>query len=324
MARPLRIEYPGAYYHVTSRGNERKAIFRDESDRKKFLEILSASIEQFVVRLHAYVLMDNHYHLLVETPLGDLSRAIRHLNGVYTQYINRRYKRVGHLFQGRYKAIVIEKDSYLIELSRYIHLNPWRVRGGGGRDPLRYRWSSVRAYVGREKAPQWLETDEILGLFGQKRGRAQRAYGEFVREGMTKGIKTPWEDVRWQSLLGSSSFVEQIEGRFLRDREIGLTEMKGLRESKKRVKAERLIAVVCGYYRIKPGDLAKRSHEYTEAREVASYLMRRYSLMRLVEIGQKLGLHYSTVGNVVRKVARSKGGRLQGALHKIEAEIKNQ
>jgi len=118
MARPLRIEYPGAYYHVAARGNDRKAIFRDVLDRKKFLVILSSSIEQFVVRLHSYVLMDNHYHLLVETPAGELSRAIRYLNGVYTQYINRRYRRVGHLFQGRYKAILIDKDSYLIELSR--------------------------------------------------------------------------------------------------------------------------------------------------------------------------------------------------------------
>ncbi len=322
MARPLRIEYPGAYYHVTARGNERKAIFRDVLDRKKFLVILSSSIEQFVVRLHAYVLMDNHYHLLVETPAGELSRAIRYLNGVYTQYINRRYRRVGHLFQGRYKAILIDKDSYLIELSRYIHLNPWRVRGGS-RDPLRYRWSSLSAYIGREKAPEWLETDEILGLFGQKRGKAQRGYGEFVREGMEKGIKTPWEEVRWQSLLGSSSFVEEIEDRFLRDREIGLTEMKGLRESRKRVKAERLVRVVCEYYKIKPEDLPKRSHEYTEAREVASYLMRRYGLMRLVEIGEQVGLHYSTVGNVVRKVAGSKDRRLRAALNKIEAEIKN-
>jgi len=322
MARPLRIEYPGAYYHVTARGNERKAIFRDVLDRNKFLVILSSSIEQFVVRLHAYVLMDNHYHLLVETPLGDLSRAIRYLNGVYTQYINRRYRRVGHLFQGRYKAILIDKDSYLIELSRYIHLNPWRVRGSG-RDPLRYRWSSLRAYIDREKAPEWLETVEILGLFGQKRGKAQRAYVEFVREGMERGIKTPWDEVRWQSLLGPSSFVEEIEDRFLRDREIGLTEMKGLRESRKRVKAERLVGVVCAYYRIKPGDLPKRSHDYTEAREVASYLMRRYSLMRLVEIGEQVGLHYSTVGNVVRKIAGSKDRRLRAALNKIEAEIKN-
>ena len=162
MARPLRIEYPGAYYHVTSRGNERKAIFRDGSDRRKFLELLSSSIKQFILRLHAYVLMDNHYHLLVETPVGELSRAIRYLNGVYTQYINRRHRRVGHLFQGRYKAILVDKDSHLIELSRYIHLNPWRVRRGA-RDPLKYQWSSLKAYTGREKAPPWLVTEHDWG-----------------------------------------------------------------------------------------------------------------------------------------------------------------
>ena len=322
VARPLRIEFPHAVYHVTSRGNARQKIVRHDDDRRRFLTTLAQVTGHFGWLCHAYCLMDNHYHLLVETPLGDLSRAIRYLNGVYTQYINRRYRRVGHLFQGRYKAILIDKDSYLIELSRYIHLNPWRVRGGG-RDPLRYRWSSLRAYIGREKAPEWLETDEILGLFGQKRGKAQRAYGEFVREGMERGIKTPWDEVRWQSLLGSSSFVEEIENRFLRDREIGLTEMKGLRESRKRVKAERLVRVVCAYYKIKPEDLPKRSHEYTEAREVASYIMRRYGLMRLVEIGEQVALHYSTVGNVVRKVAGSKDRRLRAALNKIEAEIKN-
>jgi len=164
----------------------------------------------------------------------------------------------------------------------------------------------------------------VLGSFGQKVGKARRAYGEFVREGMEKREKSPWEEVRWQSLLGSISFVEEIEDRFLRDREIGLTEIKGLRESRKRVNAERIVAVVCEYYRIKPGDLSKRSHEYTEAREVASYLMRRHGLMRLVEIGEQVGSHYSTVGNVIRKVAGSKDRRLRKALSEIEAEIKKQ
>ncbi|MFQ5763344.1 MAG: transposase [Rhodospirillales bacterium] len=143
MARPLRIEFPGAYYHVTSRGNERKAIFREDADRGKSLEVLSSSAEQFRVRIHTYVLMDNHYHLLVETPDEGLSRAARYLNGVYTQYVNRRYRRVGYLLQGRYKAILIDKDSYLIERSRYIHLNPWRVTSGV-KDPFHYRWSSLR------------------------------------------------------------------------------------------------------------------------------------------------------------------------------------
>ena len=128
MARPLRIEYSGAYYHVTSRGNERKAIFRDDRDRERLLELLARAVKDFHLRLHGYVLMTNHYHLLVETPRGGLSRALRYLNGVYTQAFNRRHRRVGHLFQGRYKAILVDKDAYLLELSRYIHLNPWRVK----------------------------------------------------------------------------------------------------------------------------------------------------------------------------------------------------
>ena len=128
MARPLRIEYSGAYYHVSTRGNERKAIFRDEWDRERLLELLARAVKDFHLRLHGYVLMSNHYHLLVETPRGGLSRALRYLNGVYTQAFNRRHRRVGHLFQGRYKAILVDKDAYSLELSRYIHLNPWRVK----------------------------------------------------------------------------------------------------------------------------------------------------------------------------------------------------
>src|SRR5262245_18130318 len=143
MARPLRIECTGAYYHVTSRGNERKAIFRHDRDREKFLELLGRAAEEFHLRLHGYVLMSNHYHLLVETPEGGLSRALRYLNGVYTQSFNRRYRRIGHLFQGRYKAILVDKDSYLLELSRYVHLNPWRLKRS--QDPFTYQWGSCWA-----------------------------------------------------------------------------------------------------------------------------------------------------------------------------------
>src|SRR6266571_8366879 len=170
MARPLRIEYEGAHYHVTSRGNERKAIFRDDTDREKFLELIGRAVEQFDIRVHAYVLMDNHYHLLIETPKAGLNRALRYLNGVYTQAFNRRHKRVGHLFQGRYKAILVEKDSYLLELSRYIHLNPVRImpwKGRAGREQLRYleryRWSSIGGYWGTGRKESWVSYDEVLG-----------------------------------------------------------------------------------------------------------------------------------------------------------------
>ncbi|MGH7874078.1 MAG: transposase [Candidatus Binatia bacterium] len=151
MARPLRIEYQGAHYHVTSRGNERKAIFRGDPDRENFVELIRRAVDQFDLRLHAYVLMDNHYHLLLETRRAGLNRALRYLNGVYTQAFNRRHHRVGHLFQGRYKAILIEKESYLLDLSRYIHLNPWRVKESN--DPVKYPWSSLGSYVGARSVP---------------------------------------------------------------------------------------------------------------------------------------------------------------------------
>src|ERR1700752_5232406 len=128
MARPLRIEYPGAYYHVTSRGNEQRAIFRDDKDREKFLEMLKRAVEEFHLRLHGYVLMSNLYHLLIETPKSGLSRTLRYLNGVYTQTFNRRHRRVGHLFQGRFKAILVQKESHFLEVCRYVVLNPVRAK----------------------------------------------------------------------------------------------------------------------------------------------------------------------------------------------------
>ena len=150
MARPLRISYPHAYYHVTCRGNDRRAIFRDDRDRTLFLEKLRVSIEIYDVKLHAYVLMGNHFHFIAETPKANLSEFMRHFNIAYTGWYNRRHRRVGHLYQGRYKAVLVEKDSYLLELSRYVHLNPVRImpwKGRTGREQLRfleqYRWSSL-------------------------------------------------------------------------------------------------------------------------------------------------------------------------------------
>ena len=147
MGRPLRIEYPGAVYHVTSRGNERREIFLDNDDRLTFLEILKDYHDRFDILIHAYVLMDNHYHLVLETPKGNLLKVMHGINSRYTGYFNRKYSRAGHLFQGRYKALLVEKNSYLVELSRYIHLNP--VRAKVIEKPERYRWSSYRGYVGR-------------------------------------------------------------------------------------------------------------------------------------------------------------------------------
>ena len=319
MARPLRIEYPGAYYHITSRGNERKAIFRDDQDRVKFLELLGRAVEEFYIRLHGYVLMSNHYHILLETPKGNLNRALRYINGVYTQSFNRRHRRVGHLFQGRYKAILVDKDSYLLELSRYVHLNPWRVKKS--QDPFAYRWSSLAAYLGRVTVPTWLTTIEVLSYFGSKGKRG--GYKEFVSHGMKSGFKTPWQEVRGQVVIGSADFVEQVAAKYLR----GGTEIHGegsrLREVVG-VRPDTVLREVANYFGIKGEEIRKREQRYTEARYVTSYLLRRHCLMNLREIGDKVGLHYSAVGNAIRQIRERPTDSQAKSLRDIEAEFKNQ
>ena len=180
MARPLRIEYAGAVYHVTSRGDRREAIYLDDVDREKWLEIFGSVCERFNWRCHAWVQMDNHYHLMVETVDGNLSQGMRQLNGVYTQAHNRRHNRVGHVFQGRFKGILVDADSYLLELSRYVVLNPLRARMV--KQLRHWKWSSYPAMTGKVRTPDWLETDWILGHFGKQRKRAVTRYIEFVAQ----------------------------------------------------------------------------------------------------------------------------------------------
>ncbi len=163
MARPLRIEYPGAVYHITSRGNEKKPVYKDDQDRENFLSPLDRVNKRYNWLCHAYCLMDNHFHLLIETPEGNLSIGMRQLNGVYTQTFNKRHRRTGHLFQGRYKAILIQKDSHLLEACRYVVLNPVRARLV--EEPGQWRWSSYGATAGREKLPACLTTLSPLDLF---------------------------------------------------------------------------------------------------------------------------------------------------------------
>ena len=205
MARPLRLEFPGALYHVMSRGDKKENIFFAREDQSLFLSLLSIVSERFAWKLHAYCLMNNHYHLLVETPLGNLSKGMHYLNGVYTQKFNRAYDRVGHVFQGRYKAIFVEKDSYLLELARYIVLNP--VRAHLVQAPFEWEWSSYRATCNMARQPKWLAIDTILSMFSSSRSQAILQYKQFVEEGR---LENPWNDLKNQLYLGSDSFVEKM------------------------------------------------------------------------------------------------------------------
>jgi len=206
MARPLRIEFEGAFYHVLARGNARQRIFLGDGDRNLFVGNLGRVSQRFDWTVWAWCLMDNHYHLLIETRQPTLSKGMREVNGVYTQAFNRRHRRVGHVLQGRYKAILVDQDAYLLALARYIVLNPVRahlVESAGETE-----WSSYKAVMGKMRAPEWLAVDDTLSMFHQQRGPARRAYARFVRDGI--GASDPHEDMQRAGVLGGQAFMDRI------------------------------------------------------------------------------------------------------------------
>jgi len=206
MSRPLRLEFAGALYHITSRGNGRNIIYFQDDDFELFLQILGDVCEHYNWVVHAYCLMSNHYHLLVETPDANLSKGMRQLNGVFTQSINRKHRRVGHLFQGRYKAILVDKDAYLLELCRYIILNPVRARMVNS--PDEWLWSSWFCMVGHIESPPWLSTDALLLQFANNRQDAIKSYIDFVQCGVGKNV---WVNLQHQVFLGDNEFVEKYQ-----------------------------------------------------------------------------------------------------------------
>jgi REP element-mobilizing transposase RayT len=216
MARPIRIEYAGAVYHVMARGNERRAIFFDDQDRRRFLETLEEMVEQFGVRVHAYCLMSNHYHLVVEMPRGNLSRAMGWLQVAYTVRFNRRHRRSGHLFQGRYKAQVVEADTYAQGLVQYVHLNPVRPRSKAAALPAeragelnRYRWSSHRVYAGLARRPAWL-SGQWLAYWGRGPS-AHTAYRRQIAQAFGKPVDNPWNALRSGLVLGSEQLWRRVK-----------------------------------------------------------------------------------------------------------------
>jgi REP element-mobilizing transposase RayT len=279
MARPLRLEFAGALYHITSRGDRREDIYEDDADRVDFLSVLGEVCIQHNWVCHAYCLMSNHYHLLVETPDGNLSKGMRQLNGVYTLHFNRRHGRVGHVFQGRYKAILVDKDDYLLELARYIVLNP--VRAQMVRSAKDWGWSSYRATAGQASGPEWLQTEWLLAAFGRRKGKAMEAYRRFVAEG--KNQPSPWQALRNQVYLGDERFVEKMQRHIDQDRVLS-----EIPKSQRRPQAKTL-----AHYERRAGS---RDAAIIEAYESGGYTLN--------EIGEHFGLHYSWVSRIVAKAKR--------------------
>jgi REP-associated tyrosine transposase len=281
MARPLRIEYDGALYHVTSRGNDRKAIFRDNADRKLFLDTLSRVTERFHWICHAYCLMNNHYHLIIETPDGNLSKGMRQLNGVYTQAFNKRHRRVEHLFQGRFKGILVQKESHFMEVCRYVVLNPVRARSV--QQPQQWKWSSYGATAGTVAPHGCLTIDEILGHFGRRKALAQEKYREFVQNGVESA--SIWEELKGQSLLGVEGFAEGLLGHVS-----GKTKIREIPKGQRYVGRRSLAKL---FY-------SNRNKKFSRNQKIAEAVTRYgYSQMELADF---LGLHYSTISRLINAV----------------------
>lgn len=276
MARPLRIEFAGALYHITSRGNERKAIYFDDADFEKFLSILGKVCERYNWMVYAYCLMGNHYHLLLETPEANLSMGMRQLNGTFTQAINRKYQRVGHLFQGRFKAILVDKDAYLLELSRYVVLNPVRANMVQSLDD--WPWSSWHVMTGKAAPPNWLYTDALLAMFAKQATVAREKYVKFVFQGKSVPV---WDKLSNQIFLGNDDFVQRHLALLNDQDELADIPKKQRRQVPKMLKEYESAAIT------------------RDEAIVAAYCSGGYTMK---EIGRYFGLHYSRVSKIVSKV----------------------
>ena len=311
MARALRITFPGAFYHVTSRGNERKAVFKSKRDREKFLEYLESATQRYDALIHAYCMMDNHYHLLLQTPSGNLPQIMRHINGAYTTYFNVKRDRSGHLFQGRYKAILVDIDEYAKELSRYIHLNP--VRAKIVETPEEYEWSSYPAYTGKQKPAKWLYRDFILGYFGQKLSIAQKGYQEFVNALVRQEYDSPLDEVVSSTLLGSADFIAFIKDNFLSAKKPD-RELPALKELVKKNSIQDIFEKVELVF----------NKDKVMARNVKMYLCQRYTGQKLKDIGLHFGIGESGVSQACRRVAQKveKDKKLKKKIVRLEKQIK--
>ncbi|MCL5024392.1 MAG: transposase [Nitrospirae bacterium] len=294
MARQLRIEFEGAFYHVTSRGNMRDRIFFHDEDRERFPDILGKTKERYCYLLHAYALMDNHYHLLVETPKANISQVMQNVNTSYTVYANRKYRRSGHLFQGRFKGMIVDKNEYLVTLSRYIHLNP--VRAGIVEKPEDSEWTSYKTYVGGAESGRLVDKTDTLGVFSEKKRKAIEKYRAFVEAGI-EGMESPFKEAEAGLILGRGSFKEKIR-EILRSlkRDDDLPQI-GI----ERIKSIDAVVNVCGeYFKVEREELIRRRRRLP-ARQATIYLSKVLS----GKTDKAIGEYFCIKGMAVSKVIKA-------------------
>jgi REP element-mobilizing transposase RayT len=277
MARPLRIEFPGAVYHVTARGNARQNIFINSMDYETFFEILENAVERFNWLIHSYCLMRNHYHLVIETPDANLSKGMRHLNGVYTQKMNYRHGRTGHIFQGRYKSIIIDKQHYLLEVCRYVVVNP--VRAGFVELPEEWQWSSYRSFAGFARPRKFLTVEWILKQFSDDVSEAQKLYRNFVLDKFSH--ESLWQELRGNIILGSNEFVEDVMNKDINE---STTEISKDQRYVNRLSLERIFVRKNLKRKVMISNVKKAYYNGYTLKEIAEYL----------------GVHYTTVSRLLK------------------------
>jgi len=302
MSRPLRIQYPDAWYHIMNRGRRGDEIFEDKDDYTAFITLLKELVENYNVKISAYSLMPNHYHLLVQTPDGNISRSIRHLNGVYTQRFNRTHHYDGQLFRGRYKSILVEGDSYLLELVRYIHRNP--LEAGLMENLQKYPWSGHKGYLSNAKKWDWLYKDYILSFFGGNKPECIRRYRQFVSKETPQEINKILSKKKLPSIMGDKSFIENVKERFFSNKSHEeIPESRFLAPE-----TDRIMEEICKFYNVKRQDLlASRRGYFNEPRNVAIYLIRGLRGDTLKGVGKVFGIdRNSSVSSVIERLNKEK------------------
>jgi putative transposase len=322
MARPLRIEYPGACYHVTGRGVERRKVFRSRSDCQRLERYMKEARQKYGCLIHCYVLMPNHYHVLIETPGANLSKVMHYISGSYATYFNIRHQRSGHLFQGRYKAIIVDRDAYVLELSRYLHLNP--VRAGLVRKPEQYPYSSYGSYIS-SSVEDWVCRDFVLGMMADETSTATRRYIEFVQEGMKGELEDPLSEVHAGLILGDEKFIRATLER-LGDSVWEAEEVSQRRALRTGVVVEDVLQAVVAAYGVSRRDL--EVDRKGEARKAAIYLLKRHTGMTNREMGELFGgISYSAVAKAHERICkqlaandalRERMGQLEERLSKVK------
>jgi len=308
MARALRIQYSGAYYHVTCRGNERQDIYKDDQDRKTFIEKLKLSLEVYSVELLSYVFMSNHFHFLIHTPQGNLSEFMRHFNISYTSAYNRRHKRSGHLYQGRYKAFLIDADNYLLAVSRYIHLNPIRIKKHSRHDLQdqweelqRYKYSSLSGYTNKSNIEEFVNYQIVLDYMGGDTSKGRQRYKQFMEEGIAESGGSLLALGKGSGIVGENEFIQWVKEKVLKDAG-NRREQPSLLKMRKSMEPETVIKKFLEITGIKKENLCHRGNRTIERAQLMELLYRCCDITQ-PEIGRLVGgVDYSAVSQARKRL----------------------